>query len=56
MTDNTPDHETEASEEVRSHEHDLLDLIAAKADRKRHVVERLHGVEPTNHQENEHDD
>jgi len=56
MSDTTPNPETEASEEIQSHEMDLLDLIAAKADRKRHVVERLHGVEPNNHQEDHPDD
>jgi hypothetical protein len=56
MTDDTPDHETEASEEVRSHEMDLLDLIAAKNERHRQTVERLHGFEISDHQENEHDD
>ena len=43
-------------EEPRSHEQDLLALVAAGAAGKRAVFERLHGVEVPDHQENNHDD
>ena len=38
-------------EQVRSHEMELLDLIAAKNDRRRQTVERLHGYQVPDHQE-----
>lgn len=52
MTETAPEHE---AEEPRSHELDLLDLLAAKNDRHRQAFERLHGFEVPDHQENEHE-
>jgi hypothetical protein len=56
MTGRPPEYQPE-HEQARSHEMDLLDLTAAK--RKTHharTVERLHGYEIPDHQEDEHDE
>ena len=55
MTDDPPEREHEAGEEVRTHERDLLDVIAAKAASKRVLHERLHGFDVHDDKENEHD-
>ncbi len=55
MSDTAPQHEPE-HEEIRSPEMDLLDAIAAKNDRHRQTVERLHGFTVPDHQEDEDDE
>jgi hypothetical protein len=55
MTDG-PEGQQPEPEQARSHEMDLLDMVAAKNDRHRQTVERLHGFEVPDHQKEKDDE